>query len=71
MPQEKKKMTLEQKLESLKDKREGEEFFLIWNGSWCAGYMTTDGIAAEMNISVEVMGNTIGEALELLAKELR
>lgn len=62
--------TIEEKLEFLKDKKDDEEFFLIWNGTWCAGYMNTPGIVPEMDISIEVTGDTIGESLTALRKEI-
>jgi len=69
-------MSLEQKLEFLKDKspkpdKADEEFFLIWNGAyWCAGYMNTMGIVPEMDITVEVMAKTIDPTLDLLLKKI-
>lgn len=58
-------------LNRLKDKRPGEEFFLIWNGRWCAGYMALSGITQEMNVSIEVCRKTALEALRVLRKRTK
>ncbi|MFA5423056.1 MAG: hypothetical protein WC374_04295 [Phycisphaerae bacterium] len=58
-------------LEFLKDKKGDEEFFLIWSGCWCAGYMKTPGSIPTMDVSTEVIGETIEEALTNLCKEMK
>lgn len=62
---------IEQKLEYFKNKKPGQEFFLIFDGeAWCAGYMNTPGIVPEMDVTLEVSGQTIDEALKALELEL-
>jgi hypothetical protein len=63
---------MNEQLEHLKDKgKKGEEFFLIWAGKWCAGYMKTPGVVPEMDVRIEVFGNTIKETLINLSKKIR
>lgn len=45
----------------------GEEFFLISYGNdWSAGFMTTLGIACEMNVSIEESATDPEQAIENL-----
>lgn len=63
-------MALGEKLEFLKDQNSEDEFFLIWNGAWCAGYMKTPGVVPEMDVSMEVFGDSIDEAISALREKL-
>ena len=60
-------MTIEQRIEKLKTRGiENEEFFLIFNGQWCVGYMFTPGLMPEMDVQVEFSHDTIHGALDQL-----
>jgi len=65
-------MDLTQRIEKLKTRGiDNEEFFLIYNGSWCAGYMFTPGLNCEMDVQLEVTAETIDAALTELEQNLK